>query len=118
MTTPEEHPITPSPELRCQWQSESPFKVISVEREDYMIDRASQWAADRELDACCKWLDEASLYLDGGYLRTDRRPKPPSLKEQAITRLKNIRGSEYPCNLQEDSDWDIILHALEALPNE
>lgn len=27
MTTPEKHPITPSPELRCQWQSdwEKPF---------------------------------------------------------------------------------------------
>jgi hypothetical protein len=44
--TNQPHPITPSPELRCQWQSESPFKVTSVEREDYMIDRAVI-AADR-----------------------------------------------------------------------
>ena len=41
-------PITPPPELRCQWQSESPFRVISVEREDYMIDRAAQWGADQQ----------------------------------------------------------------------
>jgi hypothetical protein len=114
----EQHSITPPPELRCQWQSESPFKVISVEREDHMIDRAARWGADQELEACCEWLDSQSLHLDGSYLRTARRPKPPSLKEQAITKLQTIRDSPYPCNYQEDSDWDTILIALEALPND
>ena len=41
MEKTEQHPITPPPELRRQWQSESPFRVISVEREDYMIDNLS-----------------------------------------------------------------------------
>jgi hypothetical protein len=109
MTTPEQHPITPPLELVEQLQDLGNLDAIQL---------AYQAGADQELEACCKWLDAQSLHLDGGYLRTDRRPKPPSLKEQAITKLKDIRGSAYPCNYQEDSDWDTILHALEALPND
>jgi hypothetical protein len=113
MTTPEQHPFTPPPELRCQWQSESPFKVISVEREDYMIDRASQWAADQELEACCEWLDSESLHLDAGYLRAARRPKPPSLKEKALESLKKIEN-----NTATYLDAAIIFDALNRLPND
>ena len=45
--TNQQHPITPPPELVRQWQSESPFKVISVAREDYMIDRAAASGSKR-----------------------------------------------------------------------
>jgi hypothetical protein len=76
--------VTPPPELRCQWQSESPFRVISVEREDYMIDRAAQWGADQELEACCEWLVRNYNYPEAGNpLRAARRPtpKPPETIE-------------------------------------
>ena len=47
--------------------------------------RLAQKIADQELDACCAWLDGyKSDGWDAGRMRDDRRPKPPSLKEQAM----------------------------------
>jgi hypothetical protein len=108
-----DHPITPPPELRCEWQSESPFKVISVEREDYMIDRAAQWGADQELEACCEWLHWQNLATHSELipsLRAARRPKPPSLKEQALEALD--RMDQFPTA----DDQHTIRRALEQLP--
>jgi hypothetical protein len=101
-----ENNITPPPELRCEWQSESPFKVISVEREDYMIDRAAQWGADQELQACCEWLENQPQWMED--LRAARRPKPPTLKEQALEMLENAWIN--------NNAAQTIRRALEALP--
>ena len=110
----EQHPISPPPELRCEWQSESRFKVISVEREDYMIDRAAQWGADQELEAVLDLCDE---YLTGEtlrYIRAARRPKPPSLKEQALEMLESAwEGGHINNNTAQT-----IRRALEALSDD
>jgi len=86
--------------------------------EQYIAERAAQWGADQELEACCEVLAR-ELICDGKHVATDlrmiRRPKPPSLKEQALETLQRIRKDGYPCNFQEDSDWDTIRRALEAL---
>ena len=107
----DQHPITPPPIVREQWQLESPFKVVSLEREDYMIDRAAQWGADRELEACCEWVrDTHFIDLDGhDALRTARRPKPPSLKAQALALI----DSNIP--YLDDAAMGTIRRALEAL---
>jgi hypothetical protein len=55
-----------------------------------------------ELEACCKVL-EYQFMADSIQLRAARRPKPPSLKEQALER----------CNDYIDPDG-IIRRALEA----
>jgi hypothetical protein len=86
-----------------------------------LCNRAAQWGADQELDACCEWLklrawDEASQQLIE-HLRADRRPKPLSLKEQALETLQRLSKDEFPCSFQEDADWDTIRRALEALPD-
>lgn len=48
--------------------------------------RAAQWAADQELEACCEWLEQKGFaFVDE--IRAARRPKPPSLKEQALKEL-------------------------------
>jgi hypothetical protein len=52
----------------------------------------------------------------GESLKEAMRPKPPSLKEQALETLRRLSVDKYPCNYQEDSDWDTILRALEELP--
>jgi hypothetical protein len=102
-----QHPISPPPIVREQWQLESPFKVVSLEREDYMIDRAAQWGANQELEACCEWLDRRLFGRDEiAAFRAARSPKPPSLKEQALEQ----------CNDYIDPDG-IIRRALEQLPN-
>jgi hypothetical protein len=77
---------------------------------------AAQWGADQELEACCEWLDRNNQWarVDIDELRDGRRPKPPSLKEQAIAELDEavIRGD---C-LSTSSAVHTIRRALEALP--
>jgi hypothetical protein len=114
-------PISPSFELRNQWHSERPFKnpIPSREREDYMVDRAAQWGADQELEACCEWFQEeykteSWVTHDLKRLRTARRPKSPSLKEQALAALNVIEDKMFGPTTEEI----LIRSALEALPND
>lgn len=110
------HPITPPPELVEQWISEldRPDDPRWQEYEQDIADRAAQWGADQELEACCHYFARdlrESLALE---LRAARRPKPPSLKEQA---LEIVRGT--PVNsagLYSHEDVETIRRALEALP--
>lgn len=44
----------------------------------------AQQIADQELDACCAW---TGIVGGAEALRAARRPKPPSLAEQALTLL-------------------------------
>jgi hypothetical protein len=77
-----EHPITPPPELVQKWFDQA---ALATNRIHCIATRAAQWGADQELEACCEWLDGVGdLALQ---LRTDRRPKPPSLKERALKGL-------------------------------
>ena len=50
----------------------------------YVADRAAQWGADQELEACCEWVGYPTAVRQ---LRTARRPKPPSLAEQGLEAL-------------------------------
>ena len=71
---------------------------------------AAQWGADRELDACCEWFASKGYTVSlRAALRAARRPKPPSLKEQALDELVAAERL-YP------ADWSTIRRALEALP--
>ena len=105
-----DHPITPPPELVGQCMEM--FK--SGTRMEAMCEVAAQWGADQELEACCEWLDAG---LRTPYvairLRSDRRSKPPSLKEQA---LEVVTGLEKRWDLQ--CDLACLRRALEALPND
>jgi hypothetical protein len=84
------HGITPPPELVQQWWEESNhWQYTGSEAEDYVVSMAAQWGADQELEACCAVLDglgyEETITSD--QLHAARRPKPPSLKEQALAAL-------------------------------
>jgi hypothetical protein len=107
------HPITPPAELVQQWSVASPIQSNDENwaYELFIAHRAAQWGADRELDACCEWLSDDALCHSSthGRLRTARRPKPPSLKEQALDELVAAERL-YP------ADWSTIRRALEALP--
>ena len=110
-------PITPPPLVREQWHLESPFKVISLEREAYMIDRAAQWGAGQELKACCDLLLQEGAWPwpeEVARLRAARRPEPPSLKQQALKALTAIEGDFNTVGDRADT----IRRALEALPND
>ena len=109
-----QHPITPPPELVQQWHDEchkvhEPFLV-------HIANQAARWGADMELEACCEW------HTNRGYsrfisLREDRRPQPPSLKEQALNLIPDICGLPIMRTYSPD-ELLIIRRALEALPND
>ena len=74
--------LTPPPELVQQWRNEG--YGLPGTLSEYVAARAAQWGADQELEACCEWL----MYeQDRQGLRAARRPKPKSLKEEALAAL-------------------------------
>jgi hypothetical protein len=78
--------------------------------------QAARWGADTELEACCKWLDNFREL--GEELRAARRPKPPSLKEQALQalyRFDDTEGHEGLTPEQIAEDFVLIRRALEQL---
>jgi hypothetical protein len=111
-----EHPITPPPELAQQWLNEVDEGSIFGE---HLANRAAQWGADQELEACCEWLSSEALCESNTHrkLRTVRRPKPPSLKERALEGLTRLVATGEFFNDQM-KDLDTIRRALEALPND
>jgi len=112
--TNQEHPITPLPELVQQWIGDYYGCPVSGELsgvETAIANRAAQWGADQELEACCEWLQDPDLNVDTYKLRTARRPKPPSLKEQALDVLHLSFDRGY---LKEEAA-DTIRRALEQL---
>jgi hypothetical protein len=114
--TKQQHPITPPSELWYQWLEQ--WNNMSVPRPvclEWLATRAARWGADQELEACAKWLDRNNQWakVDIDELRDARRPKPPSLKEQALGLL-----NEGPVSDLLDHEVDTIRRALEALPND
>jgi len=97
------HPITPPPDLLDRWNT-LPCHISAKE----IFVMVARWGADQELEACCEWLMYEN---DRQGLRTARRPKTPSLKEQALDELTSAERL-YP------ADWSTIRCALEALPND
>ena len=110
-----QHPIIPSSDLMGQWIIESDMPGQDV-CEGVAI-RAAQWGADQELEACCAWTRcPDTMHLGSSDLRAARRPKPPSLKEQALNDLDTIQTHDsFGFQIINLSN---IRRALEALPND
>ena len=110
----QEHPITPPPELFKQWEDD-----ILNERDnvDHVLDRAwrngFQAGADQELEACCEWINRecGNGWGHGTKLRAARRPKPPSLKEQALEALDEEHAD------MRIQNYKLIRSVLESLPD-
>jgi gamma-glutamyl:cysteine ligase YbdK (ATP-grasp superfamily) len=107
--------ITPPIELVQQWMTEARSQDYVCITEQ-VADRAAQWGADQELEACCELLD--SLGGDGEMIRRYRRPKPSSLKEQAQQSLLRLASHSNSLMSEDAADADTIRKALEALPND
>jgi hypothetical protein len=103
-----QHPITPPLELVHQW-----VDMLSSRSDQAVFTMAAQWGSDQELEACCEWLDRRLFGRDEiAELRAARRPKPPSLKEQALDELIAAERL-YPADWS--TNWSTIRRALEAL---
>ena len=108
-----QHPIVPSPEQVDQWFDDA-VRLNSTPKY-YIATQAAQWGADQELDACLEHLFRRGFSdADILGLRAARRPKPPSLKEQALDLVEQHENGWRP----SPKDWDTIRKALEALPND
>ena len=104
----DQHPITPQPELVAKWASSMCGYY-----------EAARWGADQELEECCDHMRDHQWGFverpDGTkihravYLQQSRRPKPPSLKEQALALLDD--ASDKLDAVHENT----IRRALEAL---
>jgi hypothetical protein len=105
------NPITPPPELVQQWMTEAHDRRLPGGPDVRVIaTQAAQWGADQELEACCLWMERNYNYPRAGHpLRIARRPKPPSLKEQALTVLDDC------ANCLDGAHENTIRRALEAL---
>ena len=108
--------ITPPPELVQQWVAEiwhegTPVRVAASDI--HIATRAAAWGAEAELDACCERLTlthgQWELAVD---LRAARRPRPPSLAEEALARVEQYKNDFMP---PLEKDWVIIRSALKRL---
>ena len=123
-----DYPITPPPELVEQWCHEDGDEIKTSPRWYQIVaTKAARWGSDQELEACCQVLYDrydipncmAPRMAEDmrEWLRAARRPKPPSLKEQALKELEQIMDE-----LHEETGSaftaSTIRRALEALPND
>jgi hypothetical protein len=113
MTDNYSFPITPPPELVREWMERTEYDEHTWFYESYIAERAAQWGADQELEACCEWMTSMGYWGDDGKaipaLRAARRPKLPSLKGQA---LEILDAAEFRLTAVE---YNILLRALEQI---
>ncbi len=125
--------ITPPSELVEQWRKSGPADAaVNNAYERHIATRAAQWGADQqlkldaeqiekayqagadqELEACYEWL-RAKYWICPDFtdeLRAARRPKPPSLKEQALEALDEEQAE---LSIQ---NYKLIRAVLESLPD-
>jgi hypothetical protein len=115
-----QHPITPPPELVKQWVGDGYLSDVHHNEEDWAYEQhiathAAQWGADQELDACCQWFAFHYSVFIARNLRAVRRPKPPSLKEQALAILEKEPEDAKELIVFDTDQVKIIRRALEQL---
>ena len=118
-------PITPPPELVREWMERTEYDEHTWFYESYIAEQAAQWGADQELEACrMEIIDGAGrVYIDETSDRvrladdiwSARRPKPPSLKKQALTALTRYMTGK---TILTNESVDTIRRALEAMPDD
>ena len=116
------NPITPPPELMRQWRTEWYENDTSSSYGHWLAARVVQWcwhqrepeiqaAADAELEACVQTLEDQGWHNVAADLRAARRPKPPSLKEQALIHFESHAATFETAG----GDSDLIRRALESI---
>ena len=112
-----EHPITPPSKLVEKWIKSARYREFMPYPEGYeqyeqrLTTIAARWGSDQELEACCEYMQHEDFHGFAKELRAARRPKPPSLKEQALEALHaSVDLYEFPKQV-----IDTIFRALEQL---
>ena len=116
-----QHPIIPPLALIDQWWDEAKQNAKYDEPIGPLVaTKAARWGADQQLAEDAKWLDQHALDAPhlkitpvGESLIEAMRPKPPSLKEQALSEL-NLTADPDGAELSR-TQVELIRCALEAL---
>jgi hypothetical protein len=95
--TDQSFPITPPPEMVEKWVAEiwhegTPVRIAASDI--HIATQAAQWGADQELEAC---IEEVQIMYGediGACIHDFRRPKPLSLKEQALEQPHATWGAD------------------------
>ena len=106
------HPAIPPSDLLKKWEDKW---FDEEEHPDVLLIQAYQAGADEELEACLtevSFLNSRSL---ADKVRAARRPKPLSLKQQALHALSQIECDDTPTSDDCFSNIEIIRIALEQL---
>jgi hypothetical protein len=108
MTDPK---LTPPPELVREWATTNgtSYEDLSALCQN-IATRAAQYGADQELEALLVWLRVKGFDNLASDLLSARRPKPPSLKEQALEALETLIHGD-----STGLDVGVIRRALEAI---
>ena len=124
----ENSPLTPPTALIKEWMTEFyGAPTAPGELPLNIASRAAQWGADRQLEADAEWLDQYSLDAPhltiiptGKGLVEAMRPKPPSLKEQALQELDKVDmlWATEEFGKETLNSLNTIRKALKALPND
>jgi len=104
--------IVPPPDLVEMW-----VDLLESRSDEDVFSLAVQWGADQELEACCQWLmdDPVGVVHEAvPLLRAARRPKSPSLKEQALE-LAKPAGTQGAYVTFGPEELGLIRRALEQL---
>ena len=120
-----QHPLTPPPGLVHKWALEAEDEhqpTVAYSLVGQIATKAARWGADQQLTEDAKWLDHNALNEShlriipvGKSLREAMRPKPPSLKEQALEALGRFSANSHTTAHQMQNDFDLFRRALEAL---
>lgn len=93
--TNQQHPITPPPELVKQWIAEGHYQDYCTTTE-YAVVKAARWAADQELEECCKLFESNSVcgtkFQRRSSVRDLRNARRPKSKKVSMT--VSITGTE------------------------
>jgi hypothetical protein len=103
--------LVPPRELVREWYGSEDCPDGANALANYLCTQAAQWGADQELEACCEWIPKRTSW-DAERLRAARRPRSPSLKEQALELVRRIEGAGSSWAL---SELGVVRRALEAL---
>jgi len=111
----QQHPITPPPELIEDWiEIAKPEPWKRPPDPNVLCTLAAQWGADQELEACLCEVSFLNSQALADRVRAARRPKPPSLKGQALVALHAIATGANDMR-EQSQDFETIRRALEQL---
>ena len=111
-----QQPITPPPKLITDWCKQRACISEPGPIHVWLATEAARWGADQELEACCHLLRLQGFDVVDD-LRAARRPKPSTLKEQALAALHAVATGANDTR-EQHQDLDTIRKALEQLNDE